>query len=138
MMKKHIKSPIFFFLLIIGCMGCNKDFSSTYVLYNNTQDDLKIIFYSSVKNDTVSLNPNEKKEYLILTDSEPIGLSFEDNDSIAIIKSDMTYVYYKNSSGKNIYDTENNDVWVEKKVGKKSYEYTFEITDEDLQAYKQE
>jgi hypothetical protein len=38
-------------------------------------------------------------------------------------------IFYPNSSGKNIY---NIDDWTVKKSGRRDYEYTFEITDDDI------
>lgn len=120
---------------IIIFYSCDPSSFATYRILNNTSQDLNIIQYSD-NNDTLSIMSHKEEIIASLEDmGGRIYLSYVDKDSITIndySSNVQLKIFYPNSYGKNIYNTENREVWIENKKGKMDYEYTFEITEEDI------
>lgn len=129
---KNISIIIWLFLLLVSCDPI------TYVSYNianSTDENLALYFYSSVaiENDTLSLIKNSVEEWRIVSvsDRSPEKIDLNQYYDSIIVKSNNHILkkYFWDMNGKNIY---NYDYWVESNKGKRNYEYTFEITEEDI------
>lgn len=120
-------------IIMIGILlyACDPNYDTTYYLMNSTNDSIKVEFYrnGSVDNEKTIL-PNSS--IILLHDSgltgSPTKISFELDDSIRVTKNNKYITYYRDSTLKSeIYNIEN---WIEKKVGKHRYEYTYIIDNE--------
>ncbi len=125
----------FIFSWILTITACDPTVYATYIVKNNTSKDLDIILYSN-NNDTININSNDKSQLASLIDmGGKVYLSLYDKDSISInnhSNNNHIKTYLSNTAGKNIYNTDNREVWKEVKKKKRDYEYTFVITEEDI------
>jgi hypothetical protein len=134
-----MKKRLFIYLsILLVISSCDPGESLETNIINNTFENLSITFVSSQfpqLNESLSLGSNEKKMY---SSNEFKGtstylLTFMDFDSIYIKNSsnNILKVFKENSSGKNIYNV--NEYWTVKETSKNHFEYTYEITEEDLE-----
>ncbi len=92
---------IYIFILFFGIFSCDKECndcglisSSRYYLKNNSNDDLKLIFYENttqIKYDTISIEKNQRIPFLFLSTGSPaktiLSLDYAIYDSIKIINN---------------------------------------------------
>ncbi|MCF6213951.1 MAG: hypothetical protein L3J45_08000 [Flavobacteriaceae bacterium] len=130
-----MKKIIFVILAIICFYSCDPEKCSDYIIKNNSSINIKLIFVGVV-NDSSNIPAKTK----ITLSSEikcdnggtaPI-LYLNDYDSIYITNSsnEVLKVYKENTVGKNIYNID--EYWIRTKPSKNFFEYTYEITDEDI------
>ena len=121
-----------FTILLLG--SCDPTACADFIISNKSVQDLKIEFHCTPL-DSLIVQSDEKVIYSGDCALGGVGLSFEGCDSIRIVAKDgseIYKVYYPNTTNKNIYDTDNNGVWERQKQGKHNFDYTFEITNEDI------
>ena len=130
-----MKNWALLFVLVLLLVSCDPVTYVAYTIGNSTDKNLVVYFYSSVdiENDTLHLSQNSIEKWRIVSVSgkSPEKIDFNQYyDSIIVKSSDLAVQrYFSYTTGKNIYDY---GYWVENKKGKRDYEYTFEITDEDI------
>ncbi len=123
----------FIIITIITLMiSCDPEVCTTYIIENNSSKNLEIIFSSSsAYNDTVTISNGD---YHLWFKECHLGgktiVDFQIYDSICIKSGKENLLkYVSEKEGKNIY---NYEYWDENKKKKRDYEYTFEITEEDI------
>ena len=131
-MKKTIFNLVLFAFTLVGC---DPPLESLEAIIKNTSDEnLLILFDSEIDDFDMRLNieNNATQRLLSFTDIGSIGLSFRDYDSIYIENSsnEILKVYKADTPGKNIYDVDK--YWQKREPSKNFFEYTYEITDEDI------
>ena len=122
-------------------LSCDPSESLEYKIENNTDLDIKIYFVS--KFIYPDLTGNAKVESILSMNSfignsgstPALGqaiLSFVEHDSIYITNSSekILKVYKADTPGKNIYNVD--EYWQKREPSKNFFEYTYEITEEDL------
>ncbi|MHB0756916.1 hypothetical protein [Polaribacter sp. M15] len=134
-----MKKTLFIYLsILIVISSCDPGESAETNIINNTFEDLSITFVSSQfpqLNESLSLGSNEKKTYSSngFKGTSSYLLTFMDFDSIYIKNSSnkILKIFKENTSGKNIYNV--NEYWTVRETSKNHFEYTYEITEEDLE-----
>lgn|SRR5574344_151198 len=124
-------------ILMIACLivimaSCDPDRCTSHYVKNNTSNQIEISFVCDFEGLGNYVIDKGEKQLLggISCDKAITRLAFYAYDSVIVKVNDIPKIIYKpEKSGKNIYDYE---YWVENKKGKRDYEYTFEITDEDI------
>ena len=131
-------------IISLAVSGCDPESCLTVRIENATLQSITIYFVSteyikkSISNETQTDSLFVEMGLSgIWTDGCVLGniefsLEFYDSIYIESREKDILKVYYPNATGKNIYDTENRDVWTKKEQGKRDYEYVFAITEEDI------
>jgi hypothetical protein len=123
-------------ICILGLVACDPEYCADYLILNNTNEELTAIFYSSQlsRNDSLQIKPNKKSrvELFCGMSGGPDILDLTMEDSIHLVSTNGSIKYYIDTPGKNIYNTDNQEVWIAMKKGKRDYEYIFEITEEDI------
>lgn len=120
---------------MLSIISCDPVTYVTYNISNLTDKNLLLFFHSSnaIENDTLSLNKSTIKKWRIVSVSDRYPEKIDLNqyyDSIIVKSNDLVVRKYISAMiGKNIY---NYEYWIENKKGKRDYEYTFEITKEDI------
>ncbi len=128
-----MKNIIIVFISIV-ILSCDPSYITTFYLRNNTNDSLKVEFFRNDSADNEKTIPSFSS-ITILHVSEgisgsPAKISFESDDSIRVTKRDRFIMFYRDSTSKSeIYNMEN---WVEKKVVKHNYKYTYTFNEEDF------
>jgi hypothetical protein len=130
-----MKNIILYSAFVLFIVSCDPVTYVTYNINNSTNRSLIFFFHSNVavENDTLTINRETSITWRTVSVSgrspEKIDLN-QYYDSI-IVKSGklIEKKYTPDLSGKNIY---NYEFWTENKKGKRDYEYTFEITDDDI------
>jgi len=141
-MKKLILIPFMVVISTLITIGCDPSESLEYDIVNNTPIDLKLHFvsnliYSEIPNNDKIVKILSNEVYNDETGNNNLGLgqamlSFTDFDSIYItnLSDKVLKVYKENIVGKNIYNID--DYWSVRKTSKNHFEYTYEITNEDI------
>ncbi len=136
-MKKY--SIILLFLGLV--VSCDPTTNLTHKIKNSSSRDLTILFFYSIDQsdtltidriDTLTINKNDVKIWLVdIVNGSAPRIDFSIVFDSIIIYSDTSALkkYFSNTQGKSIY---NYKYWDENKKGKRDYEYTFEITNQDL------
>jgi len=125
-----MKRIIIYILFLTAIVACDPNDCVIYKINNLTNDN--IILY---------LNDNsfkiDKRGSYILQDFNcslggipPLGLQMYDSIYFKDISNNFIKIYQPNDLKKNICNYEND--WNINRISKNSYEYTFEITDEDI------
>ncbi len=116
-------------------ISCDPQYCTDYTLSNKTNEELLVLFYSFQLDrvDSIEINSQDNSylEQSCGLSGGPDILDLQVEDSIVILNKQLNVLkkYFPNSSGKNIYNFE---YWKENKKKKRDYEYTFEITEEDI------
>ncbi len=130
-----MKNLILLFVLMLSVISCDPVTYVTYNIDNSTEENLVLFFHSSVaiENDTLPLSKSSIVKWRIVSVSDRSPEKIDLNqyyDSIIVKSNDLVVKkYISDMTGKNIYIYE---YWTENKTGKRDYEYTFEITEEDI------
>ncbi len=120
---------------ILAITSCDPVTFVSYNISNSTSKDLEIYVFSNIvdENDTIILNKKTKEEWMVISVSGKSAKKIELEqyyDSILVMSGDENVLkYIPEMDGKNIY---NYKYWDENKKKKRDYEYTFEITEEDI------
>lgn len=117
---------------VISLISCDPDRCTSHYVKNETNNQVTISFISNFEG--LGSYDIDKGEVQLLgdisCDKAITRLAFEVYDSVIVKVNNIPKIIYKpETEGKNIY---NYEYWVENKKGKSDYEYTFEITDEDI------
>ena len=132
-----MKKIIFIYLLIASTFSsCDPAESLEANIVNNTSQDIKINFISieePILNETLDIKSN--KNFLYWEGKSSLGgykLSFNEFDSISIrnTSNEILKIFKEDTEGKNIYNVAK--YWSLRKPSKNHFEYTYEITNEDL------
>jgi hypothetical protein len=132
--EEGMKKIIVFILIVNAFASCDPTSTTTYKIKNNTKNNIEIIFLSSIDvSDTVTISHQEVQTWKVDTHYGSPSAKMDLivlYDSIMIKTDDLVIKTYKTQTlGKNIY---NYDYWSEHKKKKRDYEYTFEITEDDI------
>ncbi len=120
---------------ILTMTSCDPVTFVSYNISNSTSKDLEIYVFINIvdENDTIILNKKTKEEWMVISVSGTSAKKIELEqyyDSILVMSGDENVLkYIPEMDGKNIY---NYKYWDENKKKKRDYEYTFEITEEDI------
>ena len=128
---KKICVIISLFLLMVSC---DPEKCATLYIHNKTNKNLYIEFYKQNEiNKELSVNKNSIKELFSKSCATGVVLlpDISVYDSILLIKNDSLLKTYEkdNNLKNNIY---NWDDWIITDTKKYNYDYTFEITEEDI------
>ncbi len=127
-----MKKILFYLSFVLLFASCDPDRCTSHYIKNKTSNQVTISFISNFEG--LGSYDIDKGEVQLLgdisCDKAITRLAFEVYDSVIVKVNNIPKIIYKpETEGKNIYDYE---YWVENKKGKRDYEYTFEITDEDV------
>jgi hypothetical protein len=140
-MKNTIYTLFIFICFIIFLTSCDPNYCADYVIQNDLDQDVEIVFYTNSKyigvGDSITrlqIASQERNRVEIkcgMSGSYP-KLDLLANDSIHIILEDGSILKYTNNQPKNnIYDTRNRDIWIEeygKETRWKGGDYRFVFT----------
>ncbi len=130
-MKKISELIITF--LVFFFVSCDPNECATLYIKNSTNSVLEVNFYKQneiIKNVYIDENTQEELFSKSCATGSPLLPNLNTYDSIVVSINDIHKIVYKeNKSGKNIY---NYEYWIIDEKGKRDYEYTFEITNQDL------
>lgn len=132
-----MKKTLFIYLILIFTIySCDKGESMEAFVINSSSQKLKVNFVSSdisELNKSLEIESNQQGLYVeFQSGTSSVFLTFVDNDSIYIQNSSnkVLKVYKADTSGKNIYNVDK--YWQKREPSKNFFEYTYEITDEDI------
>ncbi|PCJ95503.1 MAG: hypothetical protein COA50_09920 [Flavobacteriaceae bacterium] len=138
-----MKKILLVYLILLGLFtACDPQESLDVFIKNSTNTNLKVHFVSAQillgipdNTETLNIKSGERENYpemSIFSPTSRVKLSLTNFDSIYITNTtdDILKVYKAANAGKNIYDIKN--YWTVKSVTKNHDEYTYEITNEDL------
>ena len=124
-------------LIILIALSCDPGNSLGASFLNSSEQDLSVVFSSSEYphlNQSLLVYKKQKKTYAQVDKKGTITniLTFIDFDSIYITDTSnkVLKVYKEDTPGKNIYDVDK--YWQKREPSKNFFEYTYEITDEDI------
>ena len=116
--------------------SCHHGESMEVFIKNLTSEKIIVNFVSKDFRDlnkTLEIGSNEQSLYTSFQSANTgVYLTLVDNDSIYIQNSsnEVLKVYKANTPGKNIYNVD--EYWQKREPSKNFFEYTYEITEEDL------
>lgn len=148
-----MKNLISFVFLTALLWACDPVYSTKYNVVNDTKQSARVVFYDEDKSeieraggvyhyrqDTASTKSLEEDSDLLLfmvdnaLSGSPALLTFPEDSIFMIFDNKRTIKFYLDSSslssGKNIYNISSD--W-EEESNKNNYQYTFRITEEDLE-----
>ena len=130
-----MRKILFIFLLLFLMFSCDPVESLEANILNNTSQDLKAIFVlleASNFNETFEIESNNVKIIFEFGGVGDANLAFHDYDSIYITNTsnEVLKVYKADTPGKNIYNVD--EYWQKREPSKNFFEYTYEITTEDI------
>ena len=117
-------------------LSCHHGESMEVFIKNSTSEKIIVNFVSKEFRDlnkSLEIDSNEQSLYTSFQSANTgVYLTLVDNDSIYIQNSTnkMLKVYKTDTPGKNIYNVDK--YWQKREPSKNFFEYTYEITDEDI------